>query len=141
MSGNTSEGLRGVLDGLVTSWRAYANHVGGIATTPYHDGMRVCADELAAELEAALATPPQAPSGTTAEEYATVALVQRCESGTPWNLACDTIAEQIRLFGKQSRAEQERYLHSGPYGVDWAFPKTTAPPQAPSATSSADGEK
>ena len=33
------------------------------------------------------------------EEAATIALEQRCERGTPWDLACVAIAEKIREKG------------------------------------------
>ena len=62
----TDSSLRQALAGLVAHWRWYADSVGGIATTPYHDGMRVCAKECAKELEAILAAHPAAPQGGVA---------------------------------------------------------------------------
>ncbi len=36
----------------------------------------------------------------TIEQCAMVALEQRCERGTPWDLACTTIAENIRALAR-----------------------------------------
>lgn len=46
------------------------------------------------------ATMDEAKSAIERERCATIALEQRCERGTPWDLACTTIADAIRTEKK-----------------------------------------
>lgn len=62
--------------------------------------------DVLVDLEKALATPADAIERER-EACATVALEQRCERGTPWDLACTTIAAAIRSRSPQDTGEQK----------------------------------
>lgn len=58
------------------------------------------------ELQSTRSATPAIDRNAIIEKCAKAALEQRCERGTPWDLACVTIAEEIRKMAGSDRGDE-----------------------------------